>query len=105
MHLITTNNQKSSRQTFLIILRFSEVHKMVLIVVDYYFSKMKILFNQTDFFLKGNTIKDLLKESKSDKTLGFVVVVNQKVVLKNQWDSFQLQEADVVLTVLPIQGG
>ena len=66
---------------------------------------MRIIFNQADFDLRGNTVEDLLTESKSDKNKGFVVVVNKKVVLKHHWESSQLKEADVVQTILPVHGG
>ncbi|MBT4290136.1 MAG: hypothetical protein HOD92_22660 [Deltaproteobacteria bacterium] len=66
---------------------------------------MKITFNQSEFNLQGNTIDELLKESNSDRDLGFVVMVNKKIVLKHHWGSHQLGEADIVQTILPVHGG
>ena len=66
---------------------------------------MKITFNASNFDLQGVTIDDLLDESNSDKNLGFVVVVNKKVILKHLWKSHKLAEADIVQTVLPVHGG
>jgi thiamine biosynthesis protein ThiS len=66
---------------------------------------MKITFNQSEFNLRGSTIEDLLSETRSDKDQGFVVVVNNKIILKGSWDSYQLGEADAVQTILPIYGG
>ena len=66
---------------------------------------MKITFNQSEFNLRGSTIEDLLSETRSDKDQGFVVVVNNKIILKRHWDSYQLGEADAVQTILPIYGG
>jgi thiamine biosynthesis protein ThiS len=66
---------------------------------------MKIFFNQSEFDLKGSTIEDLLNETRSDKEQGFVVAVNNKIILKKYWESHHLDEADIVLTILPVHGG
>lgn len=67
--------------------------------------KMKITFNQSQVDLKGNTIEDLLYETGSDKEQGFVVAVNNKIILKKYWESYHLNEADNVQTILPVHGG
>lgn len=67
---------------------------------------MEITFNnQTRQIEAKSSIQIALNNWIGDKQKGIAVAVNETVVPKAQWDSYELQHNDNVLVIKAIQGG
>ena len=66
---------------------------------------MEIIFNGAPENPPQNILSELLTaKGMSDKT-GIAVAINQKVIPRNQWESFILNPSDSVLVIKATQGG
>ena len=71
-----------------------------------YFKGMEITFNnQTCQIEAKSSIQIALNNWIGDKQKGIAVAVNETVVPKAQWDSYELQHNDNVLVIKATQGG
>ena len=67
---------------------------------------MEITFNNQISQIEANTsIQIALNNWIGDKQKGIAVAVNETVVPKTQWDSYNLQHHDHVLVIKATQGG
>jgi len=67
---------------------------------------MEITFNnQTRQIEAKSSIQIALNNWIGDKQKGIAVAVNETVVPKAQWDSYELQHNDNVLVIKATQGG
>lgn len=67
---------------------------------------IRILLNDDELSLdRGRTIEELLKQLSVDGVERIAVAVNDSVVRRSDWSSYQLKENDRVLMIAPIQGG
>jgi len=53
----------------------------------------------------GNRLSDLSKELGIEEAIGVAIAVENKVVPKNQWNEFELQENVNILVIRAAQGG
>lgn len=66
---------------------------------------MRIFINDDEFQFSGNTINDMLAEYGFNGSAGIALAVNETVVLKNTWATYELRENDSILLITPAQGG
>jgi len=67
---------------------------------------MEITFNNQISQIEVNTsIQIALNNWIGDKQKGIAIAVNETVVPKTQWDSYELQHNDNVLVIKATQGG
>lgn len=67
---------------------------------------MEITFNNRTRQIEAkSSIQIALNNWIGDKQKGIAVAVNETVVPKAQWDSYELQHNDNVLVIKAIQGG
>jgi len=66
---------------------------------------MKIQVNREVIEFSGCTVSDLMSDQIKSNSDGMVVVVNNSVISKRQWELFKLREADAVLIITPTEGG
>lgn len=67
---------------------------------------MEITFNNhTQQIQEQSTVQIILNDLIGEKQKGIAVAVNETVVPKTQWDSYELQHNDKVLVIKATQGG
>ena len=67
---------------------------------------MELTFNNHSYQLEVNTsIQNALNLWIGEKQKGIAVAVNETVVPKAQWESYELQPNDKVLVIKATQGG
>ena len=67
---------------------------------------MKIIVNHKPMELETDAcLSQLTKKIDIKVDLGVAVAVNNKVVPKNNWDTYKLKEEDKVLVISASQGG
>ena len=64
-----------------------------------------ILNNRTHQVVEKTSIKIALDNWIGEKQKGIAVAVNETIVPKAQWDSFELKDNDKVLVIKATQGG
>jgi sulfur carrier protein len=66
---------------------------------------MKVFINDKEHHLNGeHSLAHLLSKTMSN-TNGIAVAVNNAVVAKNDWNTFQLNDNDKVIIIKATQGG
>ena len=67
----------------------------------------RILLNDEEISLDGGsaTVEALLKQLSINDLERIAVAVNDNVLRRSDWASYQLEENDRVLMIAPIQGG
>ncbi|MCP5448477.1 MAG: sulfur carrier protein ThiS [Chromatiaceae bacterium] len=67
----------------------------------------RILLNDEEISLNrgGATVEALLKQLSINDLERIAVAVNDNVLRRSDWASYQLEENDRVLMIAPIQGG
>jgi len=67
---------------------------------------IRIVFNDDEIGLEqGNTVDALLQQLSVDAVERIAIAVNDSVVRRSDWSSYQLHDNDRVLMIAPIQGG
>jgi len=67
---------------------------------------MNIAFNDQICHIKDRTsIRFILNDRLGDQQKGIAVAVNETVVPREQWDTYELQNNDKVLVIKATQGG
>lgn len=67
--------------------------------------ELKINNNIKQFDCNQITIQELLDLELPSKQNGIAVAINQKIIAKNNWDSFLLNQNDEILIITATQGG
>lgn len=67
---------------------------------------MNITVNDTAYSLeKAKLLQEILADLKIDTGRGIAVAVNQKVISKSEWNTYELKDNDSVLLIRATQGG
>ena len=66
---------------------------------------MKVLVNSKETELAGQTTVSALKHSLQLPEQGVAIAVNNKMIPRAEWDSFQLKENDNVVIIKAACGG
>ncbi|MBK9283638.1 MAG: sulfur carrier protein ThiS [Sphingobacteriaceae bacterium] len=66
---------------------------------------MEISLNNEKLLITQPELIYLLQQVVGDKINGMAVAVNQQVIKKSEWNTFQLKENDHVLFIKATQGG
>jgi thiamine biosynthesis protein ThiS len=66
---------------------------------------MKIQVNREIIEFSGGTVSDLMSGHFKGNINAKVVVVNNAVISKRQWELCKLREADAILIITPTEGG
>lgn len=67
---------------------------------------MEITFNNHTRQIEAkSSIQNALDIWIGEKTKGIAVAVNETVIPKIQWDSYELQDNDIILVIKATQGG
>ncbi len=67
---------------------------------------MNVIINGELKAISANSkLVKLLKELNLADKKGFAVAVNDKVIIRNSWDEFQLREKDKITIINATQGG
>ena len=66
---------------------------------------MKLLINSEQKDFSGKNISELVQSLQMTSTNGIAMAVNEKVVPKNEWVKFRLNENDKILIIKATQGG
>lgn len=66
---------------------------------------MQLTVNKESIEFNGKTIVDLMNSQNKRLNSGLVVAVNDEIILKSQWEKFELNEFDRIFIVIPAEGG
>ena len=66
---------------------------------------MKIFINDDEIEFPGGTLLDIITNYGFSNSPGIAIAVNEKVIKKNDWETYILNEGDFVLIITPSQGG
>ncbi len=66
---------------------------------------MLIRINNREVEFNGNTIQDLIREDGLMEKRGIAIAVNDTVVPRNEWNSYEISENDAIIIIRPAQGG
>ena len=66
---------------------------------------MKIKINDKEVQFSGKTLLDLVNEHGFIDKSEIAVAVNETVIPRTEWMSYFLHQNDVVLIIIPAQGG
>ena len=66
---------------------------------------MNLTINSEPKQFSGKNISELLNSLNMPSTNGIALAINDKVVPKNEWNKFELNENDKVLIIKATQGG
>jgi len=66
---------------------------------------MKLIVNSEQKDFSGKNISELVVSLKMESTNGVAFAVNEKVVPKNEWEKFPLNDNDNILIIKATQGG
>ena len=66
---------------------------------------MELIINSELKQFSGKNISELVQSLQMTNTNGIALAVNDKVIAKNDWTSFQLNNNDKILIIKATQGG
>ncbi|MCC6600930.1 MAG: sulfur carrier protein ThiS [Crocinitomicaceae bacterium] len=66
---------------------------------------MNLLVNNEARQFSGNNLSELVESLNLVNTNGIALAINEKVVPKNEWGGFQLNDNDKILIIKATQGG
>lgn len=66
---------------------------------------MKVDFNGTSIETQHSSLFSLLEERRIAEKQGIAVAVNNEVILKSGWNSYELSENDKILVITAAAGG
>lgn len=67
--------------------------------------QMEVIINHQTFLLEHNSLSEALHHYGLTQTKGVAVAVNDKVVPKSIWETFQLNSNDQITIITAAQGG
>lgn len=66
---------------------------------------MELIINSEPKQFSGKNISELVQSLQMTNTNGIALAVNDKVIAKNDWTNFQLNNNDRILIIKATQGG
>lgn len=66
---------------------------------------MEVIINQKTFSIQGESIHKALLAYGLQETKGIAIAVNDQVIPKSSWNSFQVKSQDNITIIHAAQGG